>query len=421
MAGETPPHCSACETPVGDPEDEIGHPDDPDGPDDPHFVIQERKDGELRAQCTETGQLAAVVAGSKRINPISGEVTGTVEGEGEGGVGEPTPESEPDPQPEPTGGNDSSSQVYDLPEDRDQEDVLMEVVSNESYGLSSEQIKELHNWSQDYDGQMPPDAVQEVLSLMNGVNKQTAKLVRERYELRLNKWIRQQRQEDTGPSIGAGNQRGVKQRGRDTPRPSPTPTPQPDQNTQEPEPSPDPDPEPEDSSRMEARQRRRSRAVDKAVDEFADQFAKNLASDAGSFFSDARDIARTLLKKKAEKDPDWFFEKMEQYDMELVDTVLEPSDARKDELTGGGGGSQPSVDSEIDDALGDIGGGSPEPSQEPKREPTPEETGQNPMRAGPTDEPTTAKPNTPPDDGVNEQEEYEDSEEKEDEFNEIFG
>jgi len=419
MAGESPPHCSACGTTVGDPEDEIGHPDESGGPEDPHFVIQERKDGELRAQCTESGQLAAVIAGNKRINPISGEVTGTVEGEGEGEDREPTQEPEPDPEPTEQPQQSRNSQVYDLPEDRDQEDVLMEVVSNESYGLSNEQIKELHSWSQDYDGQMPPDAVQEVLSLMNGINKQTAKLIRERYELRLNKWIREQNKEDQGPSIGAGNQRGVKQRGRSAPRPTPSPTPRPKENQPKPKESPDPDPEPEDASRMEARQKRRSRAVDKAVDQFADEFAKNLASDAGSFFSDARDIARTLLKKKAEKDPDWFFEKMEQYDMELVDTVLEPSDQRKEELTGGSSGA--SVDNEIDDALDGLNGGVPGGEEEKTREPDPAQTNSSPMTASPEETTQTETPNnTPPVEDNVEDAEHE-SDEGEDEFEEIFG
>jgi hypothetical protein len=171
---------------------------------------------------------------------------------------------------------------------------------------------------------------------------------------------------------------------------------------------------------MEARQHRRSRAVDKAVDEFADQFAKNLASDAGSFFSDAREIARTLLKKKAEKDPDWFFEKMDQYDMEIVDEVLEPSSQRKEELTGGG--SEPSVDSELDDALESMGGGqqSPSPSKDPETDPTQQNT--SPMTASPEDSIDTGTPNTTrPVEKDGQGTDAGDQEGAEDEFEEIFG
>jgi len=172
MAGDSGAVCSACGEPLGDPADEIPESVEEEPQDGEHFNIQERKDGELRAQCRTNGQLASVIAGSKKINPISGDVTGTVEGEGEGEAQEPTPEPETQQTEKPTPSPQQSSPVYDLPDDQSQEDVLMSVVSNDHYGLNQEQIQELHSWSQDFDGQMPPDMVQEVIGLMKW-DKQT--------------------------------------------------------------------------------------------------------------------------------------------------------------------------------------------------------------------------------------------------------
>lgn len=382
MAGEPPIVCKSCETPLGPAEEEIAHPDDPDAPDDAHFKVQIREDGEERLQCTQTGQLA------KPVGPADEGYPENLLPEG-GGPPQPTDNSESDnggggqPQQSPTPDRSSrpSDGVYDLDEEKDQMDILQEVVSNPSYELNDDQINEIRAWAMDYNGQMPPDALEEIAGLMSGVQKQTAELMRQRYELKLNNWVRQKTSEDKGPGIGisrmpyaAGGQGGPQM-----PRPAESGPSQEameavkaqEQSQSEPEPEPESSGEMGDidsgmnrrEERRKDRRKRRQQAVDDAMNELAVGTAENISEEAGEGLVRARNIMFKVLESKAEKDPEWFFELADRFDVDIMD-LMEPSQARKQEMGSGGGKTQSQVDNEIDDALnglddddGNSGGG----------------------------------------------------------------
>lgn len=247
-------------------------------------------------------------------------------------------------------------------------DLLKEVVTNPHYGLDDEQIQEMASWAQDYDGQLPPDTLEQILKRFKGVQKQTAELMRNRYELKLNKWVQKQQQDDSGPPIGVPRPSPPSQSGMG-PRPRPTnPTPnQPNneqnQNQQEEVSLEDNEPEQrvggiETGDLRERRRRRRVKrrndtadiAAQQVAKEVAPEVARELTANFGQYFS----LPAKIIEAKIEKDPDWAIEKAEQLDIDIFE-FLEPSDRRKKELEEESQTqSQPEVDNEIDKALAEM-------------------------------------------------------------------
>lgn len=390
MVEGLPPVCSACESPLGAPEEEIEHPDDPDPPDDAHFKVQIRSDDEERLQCKQTGKLAKVLDPESEDYPLP-------EGEGQEGSPEPTQPSDdvPEPdQPTPTDappdqqqaqqqqqsqqtqqGPRGGSPVYDIQEDKDQIDILMEVVSNPSYGLSDEQIQEIRAWAHDYGGQMPPDALEDIVGLMSGVQKQTAQLIKQRYELKLNKWVRERTQDQSGPLVGIGTSHQMPMGGGGMPQPEIQQGPSPEaleaaqrehqaMQEQEMEGFDEPPDAGKQSKRdriqerRQERQNRREEAIDAFAEEMAIGTAENLSQEAGEGLVRFRNLILTVLESKAQKDPDWFFEMAERLDVDPVD-LLEPSEARKREMEQSGQsqmGPQTQVDGEVDDVMSNLSG-----------------------------------------------------------------
>lgn len=146
--------------------------------------------------------------------------------------------------------------------------------------------------------------------------------------------------------------------------------------------------------------------MDKTAKEIADQaapvVAQEMTQNMGRLFS----IPVKIIEAKAERDPDWFIEKMDELGLEM-DDFLEPSETKKERMeggAGGGGGPSTQADAEIDNALDQMGQATePEPEPEPAQpggrpeetgpEPTdntkpqePEPQGEHPMKAGPEDE-----------------------------------
>jgi hypothetical protein len=106
--------------------------------------------------------------------------------------------------------------------------------------------------------------------------------------------------------------------------------------------------------RRSKRQSRRQKMMDEAMDQFAHSAADNLAGEIGQGFGQFRDVLISLLRSKAEKDPDWFFEKMDEWDMDLFDEFMSMSEARREELKESAGSDGFSVDMDIDNALSDV-------------------------------------------------------------------
>lgn len=349
------PVCSACESQLGEPDEELFDPREQEEPDGEHFKVVTGEKGD-RFQCRETGQMAKPVDPKEEPNP-----------DPSGAPNETQPEQEP--QQEESGGR-----VYDLQEDKGAEDILKDVVTNPHYELEDGQIQEIRSWADEYDGHMPPDVLQELLSMMDGVAKQKASLIRQKYELKLNKLIKQQSGGGNNPSLsaiaGSGGMGGVRTGGTTRQKPTKEEIQAKREQIRQEQPEP-PEPEPEPSGR-EKRQSRRQEAVDKATEELVTKMAQNMADDFGMFYSDVRQIATTVLKRKAEKDPDWFLEKADEFGMDIIDQLSEPSEARKEQMEGGGAGAgQSQVDSMIQDAMEDVGSDStrgPANSGGPSRE-----------------------------------------------------
>lgn len=422
MATELPVVCNQCEEELGDPDNEVAHPDDPDAPDDAHFTVQIREDGEERLQCTVTGRLARPVGPDDEDYPFD---TPTQE---EGPPDQPqSQEPEPEGQAQPRPPQDNSP-VFDLEEDKSQMDILYDVVSNPHYGLDQEQVGEVKAWAEDYDGQMPPDVLEDLVRLMDGVSKQTAKLVRRRYELKLNKWVRNQTQEEEGPPIGFGaNPYSGAQMGSSPSRSSRShnrPSPKAQREQKEQEEQDRQQQEEQEESRREKRVSRRREAVDNAMDELAMGTAENLSSEAGQGLIQFRNIGLKVLEAKAEKDPDWFFELADRLDIDPM-MLLEPSEARKKEMQEERSQTQSAVDAEVQDAI--PGNSSQQQSQQQQREP---QTQQSSSFGGTADEwpdeTETDKYDTQqeqPADTLEHEEDdgTEDDDEGEDMFEEVFG
>lgn len=410
MEGEIPPVCSACGAELGHPDNEVEHPEDDDPPEDAHFKVQirEQDDGE-RLQCKETGQLAQVISPDSEKHPAN-------EGVPEGGRDEG--------QRSQSGGREEP-QVYDLPEEKDQMDILKDVITNPHYQLEDNQIQEVRAWAQDMNGQLPPDTLESMLKNFNGVQKQTAELVRQRYELKLNNWMREQSSRDEGPPIGISspapmpspNQGGQPRRQRgNQPRPqhaTPTPdTPENSGNQSREEESLSGQEEqdrdvgglPGDGIRTRRRARRTKRrndAADIAAEEMAKKVAPEVAREFTQNFGRYFGLPAKIIEAKVEKDPDWALEKLDKLGLDL-DDILEPSEARKKEMREEEERNRQSkVDHEVDDVLDQVSGGTRE-QPEPEPQPTPneqpqqdennkspgyEERDERPMSASPHDEP----------------------------------
>lgn len=358
MAEEPPVICSACETPLGDPNNEVKHPDDPDPPENAHFVVQVRKDGEERLQCTETGQLA------KPLGPDDPEYPGNEE-QDESPPPQPSESSESAENGPPTQQQQRNPPVYDIEEEKDQMDLLREVITNPSYGLNDEQITEIRAWAQDYGGQLPPDTLQEITGLMDGVQKQTAQLMRQRYELKINKWVRDQQSGDNGPHIGTGfaSPSGRVPNIQMPPSEGGKPSKESMERAREegdmqgynegPSNSAIRENRRDRESRRESRRNRRRDAMDKAADELALGVAENVGDQLGSNYGRAQNIMWNVLEAKAKRDPDWFLEKEKEVQESLgisIFDLLEPSEAKKQEQQRKGP-PQPKADKEVDEAL----------------------------------------------------------------------
>lgn len=362
--------CSACGAGLGNPGEEVRHPEDPDPPENAHFDVQVREDGKETAQCTETGQLASVIAGDAKIDPIEGKQTGTV-GEG-GGDSREQAQAESD-------GRSPGGEVYDLPEEKSQMDILKDVVSNPHFGLDDDQIQEMMSWASDFDGQMPPETLKDLASNMEGIKKQKANLLKQRYEIKLNKWISEQANSEQGPPIGGmHSQHSVNARSNGIRVPSdqtqkrkePTPNKsQQNRNPQREEPRSNSPPGGDLDGYREKRKARRIKRRNDFADQLTEEMAKEMAPQLANTF--AQDFGRLfrlptlLLERKIEKDPDWAFEKAEELDVDLM-SFLEPSDSRKEEMEREKERQkQAGVDHELDSALDNVkgGGGNNEPQQ----------------------------------------------------------
>lgn len=348
------PYCKACGYELSNPADDLHDPDNLLGEvegginnEDAHISVNDGPNGP-RMFCGDTGQITKIVPE---------QPTEEGEGGGEQSQNEPSPnQGEPQQsQPEQTAqpqqpkqAQPQNAEVYDLPESKSAEDVLTEVITSPFIDLSEPQMAEVKDWAEDYDGHIPADVLEDVLGNMSGVQKQTAKLARQKYEVKLSRWVQSQQDGDSGPPIGVSRHPtgSPGQRGRTNPRQrrqvrqggrggeaqtAEKPTEKEEAEKRKRRGRED---TPQDIREQRRRKRveRRSRALDQAAQEFADKAAGQMAEEMGGFVGDARDILYKVFMRKAEKDPDWFFEKAEKWDIDIMDVLLEPSEARKSEM-----------------------------------------------------------------------------------------
>lgn len=355
-------YCKVCGDPLGDPEEDLHDPDNKAGiieggvenPDSAHIKVVDgpgSKDNH-RFQCANKGQITSLV---QEPPPEDPDPSG----------GEPNENRQPSPTTQPT-----VDEVYDIDGPQSSDAIVIDVVRNPIYGLSDEQLMEIKDWVDIYDGQIPPDDLEAILSDFNSVADQTARLMRKKYEAKLNREMRKRAEEDKGPSIGSlGRGAQLPQGGRGGHPPPQQPPPSGGQQPERPSPAENGSSEPsgENDLRTERRRRRierRNDAFDEAVEEFAHQAASEMAAGAGGLFGDISDALGTAIKTKAQKDPDWFFEKMEQWDIDVLDAFLEPSEAKKQELDRGAKpGSQ--VDQEVQEALESLDSGEEQQEEYP--------------------------------------------------------
>lgn len=406
MAGEAPAICAACGTPLGPQEEEIDHPDDDNPPDDPHFTVQVRdSDNAERLQCNQTGQIAAVAApGQEEVGNTGKSYVEIFQefhdqlppgmGEAEGGE-ESRPTQSSRQQSEPGG-------IYDVEKEKTQIDLLQEVITNPRYGLNDDHIQEVKGWAIDMDGRLPPATLEDILKNLKGVQKQTASLIRQRYELKLNKWMRQQSTSDGGPQIGIGAPGAPGQRGSSINRGGPSPTPSTPQDNGNPSPEDvelddegrqvrgGPEPRPDNlreyrrTRRTQRRQQFADTATQKIAEEAADEIARQVIPEMGRYLG----LPAKIIEAKIEKDPDWALEVAERLDIDIID-IMEPSEQRKKEMQQEQQQTSPQVDSEVDGALERLRNGEQEEStetHETPKTPPPQEQDGTPMSAGPDDE-----------------------------------
>lgn len=344
-------YCKGCGHALGDPEEDLHDPEGlsdvaqsmgikPEN-EDAHLIVRDGEKG-WRYYCAELGQVTSIVEEPPNVTQAKES------GEGEGG--------EPKTEPESSAAADPNG-VYDLPEEKDPLTVLRDVITKPFIGLNDEQIAEVRDWAMDYGGQLPPDILQDVLENMSGVQKQTAALARQKYEVKLNRWIQDQSQGERGPPIGVSAQPPPARRsgggGGSTGAAGPSaPEPQgpPDGGAPPPSTGGSEAPPTDDlvSYRRGRRTKRRNDALDTAAEEAAQQVAREVSGELVKEFGRYFGLPAKVLEAKAERDPDWFFEKLEKWDINL-DAFLEPSDARKEEIREQARG--PEVDRDVDDAL----------------------------------------------------------------------
>lgn len=430
---DKPTICKACGAELGQPEEEVNDPEADATPDDPHFELVRRDDGEKRFRCMDTGQMSA---------PISPDDDGYEEAyqEHHGNGGSPSPTESGQNQTtneQPSGGaSRAGGQIFDFDEEKSQMEILADVVTNPHYELDDAQIREIRSWAQDYEGQMPPNVLEDLLKNMKGVQKQTAQLIRQRYELKLNKWVRKKQQGEQGPPIGVTGGRPMPQsRSSPTPTPSPssTPTPSPDKSKEKPEGDESPsrtndgrsgdgldETSPFNSDlRQERRKRRierRNEAMDVAVEEMAHEMAPEVARELANNFGTYFGLPAKILEAKAQQDPDWFLEKMDEMEEKLgisLGDIMEESEAKKERQQKGNQKSQSQVDNELDHALQEMNG-------EEQTQTEPEQQTQNTNT--PPDLTKTEHPMKSTPDGGNDMSETDDAhQEMEDMFDETFG
>ena len=393
--------CSACGYQLDDPETDLYDVESDGELTDEHIKLTHGPKGD-RYHCTETGQITKIIEeppeqAAAEDEPPSG---------GSGQSGEPQPQ--PNPSPEHPQGQPRQP-VYDLEEENDAMDLLFKVVGNPAYELDEQQVEEVGSWAEIYDGQIPPQTLENILQNMSGVSKQKASLMRQKYEALLNKWAREQAEGNRGPGIGvmappntAGQQMPSSSGGGQASGPPRQRGAPPDRN--EPEVDEQFEGPPEDGV-GEIRQDRREHRVERrqeVVDTMAEEMARNMASDAGKFYSDMREVLTTLIKKKAERDPDWFFEKADAFGMDILDELAQPSEAKQREQQAGGGQSQ--ADAEVDAVLDQMqaGGGQPEPRQQEPHQPEQSQQGQprepqeQPQQSPSADVPDEMRPGASP-------------------------
>lgn len=402
MPGGPPPICTQCGQPLGSKSDEIEHPEDPDPPEDAHFKVQIRDDDEERLQCKDTGRLASVATpGDENIggdNLSYAELFQKHHNTVPPGMGEgQTPPSDKNSQTDRP--NEDSGGVYDIQPEKDQRDILKEVIDDPSYALDDEHKREIIAWADDMDGRLPPNTLEDILKNLKGVQKQTAELVRQRYELKLNKWMRDQSNAENGPPIGvtmptmSGQSSSSSGLGRLTPIPQPQQKSENQTQTEEARTKQGRQVrEAQSTSSDNLREYRRTRrtkrrqdtldiASEQVAKEAADEIAREIATNFGGLLS----IPQTVLRRKAEKDPDWFLEKAEQFDIDVVD-IMEPSEQRKKEMQDNDENVAPEVDNEVDNALESVVSGNNSSNESPtetSNTPTAEERDVDPMSASP--------------------------------------
>lgn len=382
--------CNSCGNSLDDPTEDLHDPKGEfleelgpvENPDSHHIKAVYGEKG-VRILCANTGKM------TKLVEQPPGEEDKDIPG------GAPSDSQEPkrDPNPGP---------VYDLEEEKQAEDILNEVIGNPAYGLSDGQIEEVESWLRIYDGRIPPDMLQDVLYSLDGISKQKAKLMRQKYEALINKWIVDQTQENDGPPIGSMAAPPSPNPGAQGQRPQKGKSPKGggggQQNSRD----------FDHGDRREVRQGRRQDRRQEVIDTMADEMARNVASNAGQFYNDMRDIFTTLLKRKAERDPEWFFEKADAFGMDIIDELSEPSQAKTQEKHQGGERQSHEVDQEVDKAVQEMMNNG---QQEPPDQRPPPET-HNTVE----DEPV---PEGPEDMQIDQEEQQVDME-GEDEFDQIF-
>ena len=418
--------CSRCGYKLkGPPPEEIDDSDGEHNPDDPHFEEVERDShGDSRLRCMNTGHMAS-------IEPQEEYESDGDESSKEGGPGDATTaESETQPTPTP---DRSGEDVFEFEETEGPEDILAGVVSNPSYGLSESQVSEVKDWAEIYDGQMSPDLLKNILKDMKGISKQQSELMSRKYEAKMSKYAREVSSEDRGPPMGgAGGFFGIPQSGASVspnsrnvgdssvPQSPPSPSPEPESSDDD-DNEDDSSPPPKEntggrrkgrselrSERKMRRLERRDQAMQTVMDEAAEEFARENAKELGKGFFALRGVAITLLEKKAERDPEAFFELLEKYDIDIFEFFAEDSDG------GSPSPETPTASSPVDQELDDIA--------ESINNPDPPETDTDTSRQTQTQQKATREEPTSSYDEYSNDTQQEDTEEKNGEgFEDLFG
>lgn len=413
-------YCKVCEQQLGPPDDEIDFPEsDLDQLDNPsgHIKIVVGDRG-ARFHCRDLGQMTSIVDGNGETIITASEYLpdGLVEkhmnGGGSGGSqDEPVQETPPD-------------RGLDLEEQPEPLDLLNEVLSNPLYELSDPQVQEVMSWAQEFDnGQIPPNSLEEILGLLEGVSKQKASLMRQKYELKINRWMKKRSAGNKGPPIGGMARAGS----QSTPNISSQIRQQQQQNKSSQKPQLKAQQQSSGSSQIESRSRRpnnpqerlnkRRAKAERRVDEFLDQFARNVGDDVGSFYGDIKQVVKVALMNKAEQDPDWVIEKLENVGgFDLIQEIMEPSDAKQQQQQQTQS-SQSGVDREVEQAMQNV-------------ESNKTETHNNQQVSGSDEQPkrqesTQSQEDNPLDELMDEPEiemnEVEETDEEEKEFEQVFG